>query len=116
MIQLKEFIKAYAKELKGDINAVQACGVEFNSQLVTKDQIFFAFRGEHSDGHDYLQDAKKKGACLAVVDRLCDVDIAQICVDDTYDAIYQLAKLQRGGWENKKVIALTGSVGKTSCK
>ena len=116
MVLLKEFAKSQAKEIKGSIEDIQATGVEFDSQAVSSGKVFAALKGQCTDGHQYLKQAQQNGACVAIVNQICDVDIPQICVEDTYEAIYQLAKLQRENWKNKTVIALTGSVGKTTCK
>ena len=95
MVSLKEFAKLYAKEIKGNIESIQATGIEFDSQLVSSGKIFTALKGKSTDGHQYLKQAMEKGACLAIVNQISDVDIPQICVEDTYDALYRLAKLQR---------------------
>ncbi len=116
MVLLKEFAKSHAKEIKGNIEGIQATGIEFDSQVVSRGKIFAALKGKCTDGHQYLKQAQENGACLAIVNQICDVDMPQICVENTYDALYHLAKLQRKNWKNKTVIALTGSVGKTTCK
>ncbi len=43
-------------------------GISIDSRTVTSGQVFLAIRGEVHDGHDFLRDAWKAGAALAVVD------------------------------------------------
>jgi UDP-N-acetylmuramoyl-tripeptide--D-alanyl-D-alanine ligase len=80
--------------------------------------LFFALRGERSDGHDFLQEAKKRGAVAAVVDRSYfgkTAGLVLIRVDDVVVALQHLAKeVQKK--RSQKIIAITGSVGKTTTK
>jgi UDP-N-acetylmuramoyl-tripeptide--D-alanyl-D-alanine ligase len=76
---------------------------------------FVALKGEQFDGHDYVQTAKERGAVVAVVDHPLNIDIPQIIVQNTTQAYGQIARIHRD--HNKaKVIALTGSAGKTTTK
>ncbi len=78
--------------------------------------LFIAFSGAKVDGHDYISVAKDLGASLVLVERYVDVDIAQIKVSSSQLALACLAKAYRHSWNNTKVVALTGSAGKTSTK
>jgi len=90
-------------------------GAEFDSRRVQPGQIFFAFSGERVDGHDFVRLAHA-GAVCAVVERPVDVPIAQIVVEDTQAAFGALARGYRSSWQGRHVIAITGSVGKTTTK
>src|SRR5213083_538443 len=88
-----------------------------DSRDVEDGDLFFAVRGEREDGHDFVAQAIKGGALGAVVERPVEVpDAATIFhVSDSRDALQRLA----GWWRRQhevKVIAVTGSVGKTTCK
>ncbi|MCG6860941.1 MAG: UDP-N-acetylmuramoyl-tripeptide--D-alanyl-D-alanine ligase [Chromatiaceae bacterium] len=78
-------------------------------------KLFVALRGERFDAHDFVAHAWHQGAAAALVDRLIDVDIPQLVVEDTRLALGRLA----AAWRKRitgRVIALTGSNGKTTCK
>ncbi len=77
--------------------------------------LFVALKGEHFDGNDYVAQAAARGACAALVSRQADVSIPQIVVADTERALAALAaSVQRT--RATKVLAVTGSNGKTSVK
>lgn len=78
--------------------------------------LFFALRGENSDGHDYVADAFAKGAVAAVVDHPVEgAEGPQFVVPDTLVALGDLTAYYRDRFEIP-VVAITGSVGKTSTK
>ena len=77
--------------------------------------LFVAIKGEQFDGNDYVVQAAARGARAALVSRQTDVSIAQIVVADTERALASLAaSIQRS--RATKVLAVTGSNGKTSVK
>mgnify|MGYP001447767972 CR=1 FL=1 len=77
--------------------------------------MFVALRGEQFDGNDYVAQAAERGAAAALVSREGAVAIPQIVVADTERALAALAtSVQRG--RATKVVAVTGSNGKTSVK
>lgn len=79
--------------------------------------LFFALRGENTDGHDYVTAALAAGATGAVVGRpvAAPEGVAMFVVSDTLNALQSLAANWRARHETK-VIAVTGSVGKTTAK
>lgn len=77
--------------------------------------LFVALKGANFDGNDYVVQAASRGACAALVSRQADVSIPQIVVADTERALASLAaSVQRT--RATKVLAVTGSNGKTSVK
>ena len=96
-------------------------GISIDSRTVTSGQVFFAIRGETHDGHDFLQEAWKGGAALAVVDKDLPPVAAKIppipliVVENTIRALQTLASFWR---ERHPVpaLAVVGSVGKTTIK
>ncbi len=80
--------------------------------------LFIALPGSHMDGHDFVQGAFQNGAIGAVVRKNYHGNPDQnfIYVDDTKVALDQIAKASRKRIKKSKVIAITGSVGKTSVK
>ena len=93
--------------------AFQAAGVEMDSRDVRAGDLFFALKGESSDGHGYLGKAFANGAAAAVVER----PIAQphVLVADTSRALELLAAAARNR-ASAQIVGVTGSVGKTGVK
>lgn len=91
----------------------QASGVEIDSRDVIPGDLFFALKGEATDGHRFLDGAFAKGAAAAVVDR--PIDRPHVLVEDTSRALELLGKASRNRMLGK-VIGVTGSVGKTGVK
>ncbi len=90
-------------------------GVSIDTRTLQSNDIFIALKGDHLDGHAYVQKAKELGASLAIVDRKLDVNIPQVVVPCTQKAMEKLGQAARRR-ASGKVIAVTGSVGKTSTK
>src|SRR5262249_41520030 len=79
---------------------------------------FFAIQGDNRDGHDFVDAALKAGAGLAVVAKAqCQrfAGAPLLVVDDALDGLRALARAARARLHGK-VIAVTGSVGKTTTK
>ena len=96
-----------------------ATGVSIDSRSVQPGEIFFALTGTRTDGHCHVAEALAKGAQAAVVHR--EVDAPEECrerlvrVDDTLRALGESARDYRERWGGK-VIAVTGSNGKTTTR
>lgn len=78
---------------------------------------FLALRGERYDGHDFAEEAVQRGAVMLVIDdeRRRVPGTAAMIVRDTKTAYMALAGAARGLFEGR-VIAITGSAGKTTTK
>lgn len=95
---------------------VKVTGVVHDTREVKKGDLFVAIVGERLDGHRFVKQAAAKGAKAAVVSRwVPGVKLPQIQVEDTTKALGQLGKAQRLQWGGL-VVAVTGSVGKTTVK
>lgn len=97
-------------------------GVSTDSRAVKKGEVFFAIIGEKFDGHEYVANSLKNGACAVVVNGGWyekninhDGPLPVITVNDTLFAFQELARYYRKK-HNVPVIAVTGSAGKTSTK
>lgn len=97
-----------------------------DSRTLQPGEIFVALKGQQVDGHDFVQDALKKGAAgllikhthKALVESLSQEQLSRllvIIVPDPYEALLALARAWRALW-TKPVVGITGSVGKTSTK
>jgi UDP-N-acetylmuramoyl-tripeptide--D-alanyl-D-alanine ligase len=87
--------------------------VVIDSRAVEPGSLFAAFQGEKVDGHDYAEQAMAAGAAAVLATR--PLGVPAIVVDDVQSALGRLARrvVERLG---TKVVALTGSAGKTSTK
>ena len=77
---------------------------------------FLALKGERFDAHDFIAQVAAQGCEIAIVSRPVDADICQLVVEDTRLALGQLGAYRRQQNPQLKVIALTGSSGKTTTK
>ncbi len=94
-------------------------GISIDSRTVMAGEAFFAIRGDVHDGHDFATAALKQGAALAVVarnrrDEYGD-DAPLLVVGDVLEALRDVARAARQR-SVAKIVAVTGSVGKTSTK
>jgi UDP-N-acetylmuramoyl-tripeptide--D-alanyl-D-alanine ligase len=115
---------ATGAERAGPLPAV-ITGISIDSRTAKNGEAFFAIKGDTHDGHDFAAAALKQGAALAVVarSRLAGLDLASlgvadaplIVVNDVLAALCDLARAARLR-SAAKVVAVTGSVGKTSTK
>ncbi len=94
-----------------------ATGVSIDSRATKKGDLFIAIRGDNTDGHLYAAKAIENGAVAVVVDQAIE-GIAEdkiLMVDDTFKAMQDLGSAARAR-SAAKIIAITGSVGKTGTK
>ena len=114
------------------VNGTALCGLcdaEFagaciDSRIVQSDEAYFALKGERNDGTLYCGDAIKNGAKVCFVENniFSDEDLNKfaksatiVLVPNVEDALVEIAKAKRSLY-NIPVVAITGSVGKTSTK
>lgn len=94
-------------------------GISIDSRTLAAGDAFFAIAGDNRDGHAFVEAALKAGAGLAVVSKAkrdtLPADAPLLMVDDVLDGLRDLARVARARLTGK-VIAVTGSVGKTSTK
>ena len=77
---------------------------------------FLALKGERFDAHHFIAQVADKGCEIAIVSTPVDADICQLVVADTRLALGHLGAYRRQQNSQLKVIALTGSSGKTTTK
>ncbi|MEO5373252.1 MAG: UDP-N-acetylmuramoylalanyl-D-glutamyl-2,6-diaminopimelate--D-alanyl-D-alanine ligase [Alphaproteobacteria bacterium] len=95
----------------------EAMGVSIDSRTVAAGDLFIALVGPSFDGHDFVAAALERGAAAAMVARVPQgMDAARLLVvEDTFEGLRALARRARER-SNARVIAVTGSVGKTGTK
>jgi UDP-N-acetylmuramoyl-tripeptide--D-alanyl-D-alanine ligase len=110
---------------RGDLRTAPASvGVSTDSRSVAPGEAFVALVGERFDGHDHVAAAVGRGASLVVVSRDVSVpgDAAILRVPDTLRALGALAQAHRRRWAARpaggprRVVAVTGSAGKTTTR
>jgi UDP-N-acetylmuramoyl-tripeptide--D-alanyl-D-alanine ligase len=78
---------------------------------------FLALKGERFDAHDFVKNVAAQGCQVVIVERPIEqLDIAQLVVADTRLALGHLGQFRRQQFPDLKVLALTGSSGKTTTK
>lgn len=96
----------------------EAMGVAIDTREMAPGDLFIALEGDNRDGHRFVADALARGAAAAMVTHIPD-DVAEdaplLLVRDTLDALMALGRAARARTK-ARVIAVTGSVGKTSTK
>ncbi len=96
----------------------EVSGIAFDTRQVVPGDLFIALHGEARDGHDFVAAALAKGAAGALIDRdVPGLDPAApvLRVADTLAALGRLGAFARAR-TRAKIIAVTGSVGKTTTK
>src|SRR6185295_19429413 len=100
-------------------NRAIAQGYSIDTRTLQPGDLFFAVKGERFDGHDFVEQALESGAVGAVVrkDTIARFSSRRqlLGVDDTLIALQSLATAVRRIW-GKQIIAITGSMGKTTTK
>ncbi|MBE9010940.1 UDP-N-acetylmuramoyl-tripeptide--D-alanyl-D-alanine ligase [Pseudanabaenaceae cyanobacterium LEGE 13415] len=95
---------------------LDAKGITTDTRSIQPGEVFLALRGERFDGHDFVRSAIEQGAIAAIVDSQFEAgDLPVLIVPDTLKAYQSI-----GHWWRKQfnipIIAITGSVGKTTTK
>ena len=94
-------------------------GLSIDTRTIKPGEAFFAIQGENRDGHEFVEAALQAGAGLAVVARRKMAAMPQgaplLIADDALAGLNDLAKASRAR-SQAKIVAVTGSVGKTGTK
>jgi UDP-N-acetylmuramoyl-tripeptide--D-alanyl-D-alanine ligase len=96
----------------GDVSFVS---ISTDSRSIKKSELFIALKGPNFNGSLYVANVEEKGAVAALVEDVQSVDIPQVKVQNTLKALGDVAKYNREQFKGK-VVAVTGSSGKTSVK
>ena len=111
-----DVVKATGGKYSG---AWEATGVSIDSRSVKPGDLFVALKGPNFDGHGFALDALKRGAAAVLVHSEVpdsgDYHSKLVMVKDTFAALQDIAAAARAR-TNAKIIAVTGSVGKTGTK
>lgn len=114
LTQLVDVLGATANYLTD--RTLTATGIATDSRHIKPGDVFLALRGETFDGHEFVSQALEQGAIAAIVDaQFQSSDLPLLIVEDTLRAYQSIAHWWRHQFKIP-VIAITGSVGKTTTK
>lgn len=114
-LSLSEVARATSGQVAACDVSILVHAVTTDSRDVPRDALFIALKGEHQDGHDYIAAARRAGAAAYLAEREAAGVGAAVVVADTRRALGDLARAVRDRVD-PVVVAITGSVGKTTTK
>lgn len=120
MIYVRDIVERYGGTiLCGNID-LEIKNISKDTRTIKEGDIYLGIKGETFDGNTFYKEAFDKGAIACILDKIDDIDEKYkdrtiVLVDDTVKCIQYLAKYKRSLY-NIPVVAVTGSVGKTSTK
>jgi UDP-N-acetylmuramoyl-tripeptide--D-alanyl-D-alanine ligase len=116
-LDLASVLEATGGRLLPGASADGLAGVCIDSRTLRAGELFVAVRGPRFDGHEFLAEAATRGAAAALVDREvpASAGLPLIRVGDTTRALADLARHRRRAC-GVPVVAVTGSMGKTTTK
>src|SRR5919202_992504 len=88
---LEEILEATHGRLVGAERSEPVSSFHTDSREVRSGGLFFALRGAAMDGHAFLADAQRRGAAAVLVRERVELPLAQVVVEDTWQALYALA-------------------------
>ena len=115
---IQELVRATEGALVSGDLGVPVAGVSIDSRTLQVGEAFFAIVGHRLDGHAFLGDAAARGAACVVVHALPDeppANVPLVLVEDTTRSLGRLAAWHRSRF-SVPVVAITGSIGKTTVK
>lgn len=106
-----------AQELKGELlgEDVMFSNMSTDTRSIEKGDLYLALVGDNFDGNSFTEAAASSGAIAAIVSREVQSSLPVLRVADTHVALGKIANLNRRR-SDAKVVALTGSQGKTTVK
>ncbi|MYH31127.1 MAG: UDP-N-acetylmuramoylalanyl-D-glutamate--2,6-diaminopimelate ligase, partial [Acidobacteria bacterium] len=123
VVRAGELALAAGGRLVAGLPDVELGDISIDSRRIRPGDVFLAIRGNRLDGHDFIAEAVGRGAAGVIVSDAAAAPVtgargvapATIVVEDTTDALQSIARdvRRRSG---AKVVAITGSVGKTTTK
>ena len=113
-LTISQISEVISGKIVGDGNKLITGAAFFDSREIVSNGIFLALKGEHVDGHDFAINALKGGAGVVI----CTQESGDTCivVPDVVEAVSKLAAHVRQMIPDMKVVAITGSHGKTTTK
>ncbi len=113
--QLLQILAATPLNLSDQLLVTAAVGLTTDTRTLEPGSVFLALQGENFDGHQFVSAAMAQGAIAAITSQPLPGDFPQLVVPDTLAAYQALGRWWRQQFAIP-VIAITGSVGKTTTK
>lgn len=122
-MNVKELFEGYAYRIIHEDKKQVINGIQYDSRLITKGNIFVAIKGFQVDGHDYIEKALRLGAVTIVCSDLGKIahvmeiypSVQWVFVEDTRNALAHISKVfYAAPSEKMALIGITGTNGKTS--
>ena len=123
-LSIDEIVRATGGQLLSSGEGTYFTGACTDSRMAGPGSIFFALKGEQTDGHLFVSSAKENGAAMCVVEYITP-DINKtieagecyiLKVQDSLKALQALARYYRDKFPDIKMVGITGSSGKTTTK
>jgi len=116
-LPLETLIEASGADVRGRERLPETAAISTDTRALAAGNLYVALRGEHFDGHAFVADALARGACGVVVRDAASVPegAAALIVGDTLEAYHAFARCARELLP-ARVVAVTGSAGKTTTK
>jgi UDP-N-acetylmuramoyl-tripeptide--D-alanyl-D-alanine ligase len=115
-LPIEALIEAARAEVRERERLPEAASISTDTRTLAAGNLYVALSGERFDGHAFVADALARGACGVVVrDAAVPEDAAALIVGDTLGAYHAFARLAREAL-GARVVAVTGSAGKTTTK
>jgi UDP-N-acetylmuramoyl-tripeptide--D-alanyl-D-alanine ligase len=115
-VRLSEILEWCNGKVNKKFNDIFIEGISTDTRNLKKGELFVALKGEKFDGHDFVNEAFKKGATACIVSKNCKYEYGLLIkVEDTLLALGEICRNYRKKI-NMHVIGITGSDGKTTTK
>ena len=112
-MELKDLALLSNGSLRGDSLEVSEFSIDTRS--IQKGEVYIAIEGQNFDGHDFIEDAEKKGAKAIIASREVSSSLPFIVVNNTLEFMESIAVHNRSSFRGN-VIGITGTNGKTTSK
>lgn len=112
-LSLAEITPLVEGTLRGDDLFFSQVGID--TRMLAKGALYVALNGDRFDGHDFVREAEKAGACAIIAEKEVDASMPVVQVRDSHYALGRLAALNRAEYSGR-MVAITGSSGKTTTR
>ena len=112
-MELKDLALLSKGSLRGD--SIDVSEFSIDTRSIKKGDVYIAIEGQNFDGHDFIEDAEKKGAKAIIVSKEISSILPSIVVTNALDFMEAIAVHNRSSFSGN-VIGITGTNGKTTSK
>jgi len=114
-VELDDLIRSLAPTEVAGAGALEITDLAYDTRTVGRGAVYFCVPGAHVDGHDLAWEAIERGAAALVVERLLEVDVPQLVVPSSREAMAVAADVFfEAPTRELEVAGVTGTNGKTT--